>query len=98
MYGAGKDTDPHRYDSIIAALRTEPHPLPLLHAAKFFGVLVEQVLLIGDSLNDSMAARAAGCPIICVPYGYNHGEPVDRLDLDAVIDTLSDVIKLIRKA
>jgi phosphoglycolate phosphatase len=76
----------------------KPHPLPLLHAAKFFGVPVEQVLLIGDSLNDSVAARAAGCPIVCVPYGYNHGEPVDKLDLDAVIDTLPDVIKLIQKA
>ena len=75
----------------------KPHPLPLLHAAKFFGVPVEQVLLIGDSLNDSVAARAAGCPIVCVPYGYNHGEPVDTLDLDAVIDTLPDVIKLIQK-
>jgi phosphoglycolate phosphatase len=76
----------------------KPHPLPLLHAAKFFGVPVEQVLLIGDSLNDSVAARAAGCPIVCVPYGYNHGEPVDRLDLDAVINTLPDVMKLIKKA
>ena len=76
----------------------KPHPLPLLHAAKFFGVPVEQVLLIGDSLNDTVAARAAGCPVVCVPYGYNHGEPVDKLDLDAVIDTLPDVIKLIQKA
>jgi phosphoglycolate phosphatase len=76
----------------------KPHPLPLLHAAKFFGVPVEKVLLIGDSLNDSVAARAAGCPIVCVPYGYNHGEPVDRLDLDAVINTLPDVMKLIKKA
>lgn len=75
----------------------KPHPLPLLHAAKFFGVPVEQVLLIGDSLNDSVAARAAGCPIVCVPYGYNHGEPVETLDLDAVIGTLPDVIKLIQK-
>lgn len=76
----------------------KPHPLPLLHAAKFFGVPVEQVLLIGDSLNDTVAARAAGCPIVCVPYGYNHGEPVDKLDLDAVINTLPDVMKLIQKA
>lgn len=76
----------------------KPHPLPILHAAKFFGVPIEQVLLIGDSLNDSVAARAAGCPIVCVPYGYNHGEPVNTLDLDAVIDTLPDVMKLIQKA
>ncbi len=76
----------------------KPHPLPLLHAAQFFGVPVEQVLLIGDSLNDTLAARAAGCPVFCVPYGYNHGEPVDGLDLDAVIPDLPAVMKLIKRA
>lgn len=75
----------------------KPHPMPLLHAAKFFGVPPEQVLLIGDSLNDAVAARAAGCPVFCVPYGYNHGEPVDGLDLDAVIADLPDAMKLIKK-
>ena len=75
----------------------KPHPMPLLHAAEFFGVPVEQVLLIGDSLNDALAARAAGCPVFCVPYGYNHGEPVDGLDLDAVIDSLPAALKLIER-
>ncbi len=76
----------------------KPHPLPLLHAAEFFGVPVQRVLLIGDSLNDAIAARAAGCPVFCVPYGYNHGEPVDGLDLDAVIDDLPAALKLIERA
>ena len=76
----------------------KPHPLPLLHAAQFFGVPVEQVLLIGDSLNDTIAARAAGCPVFCVPYGYNHGEPVDGLDMDAVIATLPEALKWIERA
>ena len=75
----------------------KPHPMPLLHAARFFGVPPEQVLLIGDSLNDTIAARAAGCPVVCVPYGYNHGEPVDGLDLDAVIPDLSAALTLIEK-
>jgi phosphoglycolate phosphatase len=75
----------------------KPHPMPLLHAAKFFGVPAERVLLIGDSLNDTVAARAAGCPVFCVPYGYNHGEPVDGLDLDAVISDLRAAMKLIKK-
>lgn len=75
----------------------KPHPMPLLHAAKFFGVAPEQVLLIGDSLNDVVAARAAGCPVFCVPYGYNHGEPVEGLDLDAVIPALPDALKLITR-
>jgi phosphoglycolate phosphatase len=74
----------------------KPHPMPLLHAAKFFAVPVEQLLLIGDSLNDAVAARAAGCPVFCVPYGYNHGEPVDGLDLDAVIANLPAALPLIK--
>ena len=76
----------------------KPHPMPLLHAAKFFGIPVERLLLIGDSLNDAVAARAAGCPVFCVPYGYNHGEPVDGLDLDAVIPDLPAALKLIKHA
>ena len=74
----------------------KPHPLPLLHAAKFFDVPVEKLLLIGDSLNDTVAARAAGCPVFCVPYGYNHGEPVDSLFLDAVIANLPAALPLIK--
>ncbi len=76
----------------------KPHPLPLLHAARFFGVPPEQVLFIGDSRNDAIAARAAGCPVFCVPYGYNHGKPVGELDLDAVIEDLSAALKLIERA
>ncbi|OGS91102.1 MAG: phosphoglycolate phosphatase [Gallionellales bacterium GWA2_60_18] len=76
----------------------KPHPLPLLHAARFFGIPIEKLLLIGDSLNDTVAARAAGCPVFCVPYGYNHGEPVDGLDLDAVIADLPAALPLIRRA
>ena len=75
----------------------KPHPLPLLHVAEFFGVPVEQLLMIGDSLNDTLAARAAGCPVFCVPYGYNHGEPVETLDTDAVIANLPAAIPLIKR-
>ncbi len=76
----------------------KPHPLPLQHVAKFFGVPVEKLLLIGDSLNDTLAARAAGCPVFCVPYGYNRGEPVETLDKDAVINRLSDALPLIKRS
>ncbi len=75
----------------------KPHPMPLLHAAKFFGVPIEQLLLIGDSLSDTLAARAAGCPVFCVPYGYNHGEPVEILDLDAVIANLPATMPLMKR-
>jgi phosphoglycolate phosphatase len=91
-----------KYFEIVVAGDTlpkkKPHPMPLLHAAKFFGVPIEQLLLIGDSLNDTLAARAAECPVFCVPYGYNHGEPVETLDLDAVIPNLAAAMPLLKLA
>ena len=91
----------HYFDIVLAGdtlPEKKPSPLPLLHSAKFFGVPVEQLLLVGDSLSDVMAARAAGCPVFCVPYGYNHGEPVETLNVDAVIPDLAGVLSLIRPA
>ena len=73
----------------------KPHPMPLLHAAKFLGAQPAQTLMIGDSRHDVAAARAAACPVFCVPYGYNHGEPMDGLGVDAVIATLPEALKLI---
>lgn len=96
-----KSADLAKYFEIVVAGDTlpekKPHPMPLLHSAKFFGVPIEQLLLVGDSLSDAQAARAAGCPIICVPYGYNHGEPVETLNVDAVIPDLSALMPLIKR-
>ena len=78
--------------------KRKPDPLPLLHACKHFGVEPGELLLIGDSLNDTQAARAAGSPVFCVPYGYNRGRPVAELDLDAVVPSLLEASKLIAKA
>ncbi len=91
-----------KYFEIVLAGDTlpekKPHPLPLLHAAKHFGIPVGKLLLIGDSLSDTAAARAAGCPVFCVPYGYNHGEPVETLEQDAVIKDIPGALALIRRA
>ncbi|MEQ1592102.1 MAG: phosphoglycolate phosphatase [Thiobacillaceae bacterium] len=76
----------------------KPDPLPLRHACEQFGVAPSELLLIGDSLNDTQAARAAGCPVFCVPYGYNRGRSVAELDLDAVVPTLLDASRLVSKA
>lgn len=78
--------------------RRKPDPLPLQHACETFGIQPHELLLIGDSLNDTQAARAAGCPVFCVPYGYNRGRPVTELDLDAVVPTLAEAAKLVVKA
>lgn len=76
----------------------KPDPAPLLHACRGFDVAPREMLFIGDSLNDSQAARAAGCPIFCVPYGYNEGHDVRDLDVDAIVDSLAAAAKLIVKA
>ena len=53
--------------------------------------------MIGDSVNDAQAARAAGCPIFCVTYGYNEGEDVRTLDVDAIVPTLIAAAGLVRR-
>ncbi len=75
--------------------KKKPDPLPLLHACEEFEITPAEMLLIGDSLNDVQAARAAGCHVFVVPYGYNRGRPVDELDVDAVVPSLIEAVKLI---
>jgi phosphoglycolate phosphatase len=75
----------------------KPHPLPLLKTADHFGCAPHELLMIGDSVNDVSAARAAGCPVLCVPYGYNEGEPVDKLDFDDMIGDLSEACDWIER-
>jgi len=75
-----------------AFARKKPDPLPLLQTCVALGSLPEHTLMIGDSSNDAQAARAAGCPVVLVSYGYNHGLPVADVDADAVIDRLDALV------
>ena len=77
--------------------KKKPDPMPLLHACTHFDILPHEMLLIGDSLNDAEAARAAGCHVFCVPYGYNEGRDVRELDCDAIVTSVYDATKLIQK-
>ena len=71
--------------------KQKPDPLPLLHACKHFGISPDHGILVGDSSNDVEAARAAGMPVICVTYGYNHGHDIRASHPDAVVDSLEAV-------
>ena len=71
--------------------RKKPDPLPLLKTCQALGVAPSQALMVGDSSNDAQAARAAGCPVVLVRYGYNHGEPIDRVPADAHVNTLIQI-------
>ena len=75
--------------------RKKPDPLPLLHAAEFFGVSPEESLMVGDSVSDVKAARAAGFRIVCMSYGYNHGEDIRDAGPDAVIDEMTQLLELL---
>jgi len=71
----------------------KPHPMPLLHACERFGTSPEENLHIGDSRHDAAAARAAGCPVFLVPYGYNEGEDVQGIDCDAIVTSLLEAAR-----
>jgi phosphoglycolate phosphatase len=76
----------------------KPHPAPLLHAANFFGITPEKALMVGDSISDVKAARAAGFQIICLSYGYNHGKDIHDSHPDGVIDSLFEIKNLLSVA
>jgi phosphoglycolate phosphatase len=78
--------------------RKKPDPLPLLHAAEYFGVSPADALMVGDSVSDVKAARAAGFGIVCMSYGYNHGVDIRLANPDAVIDSLIEIEGLLEQA
>ncbi|HQT26818.1 MAG TPA: phosphoglycolate phosphatase [Burkholderiales bacterium] len=96
-----KDTGLYGYFEIVLSgdslPKKKPDPMPLLHACRHFGIEPSEMLLIGDSVNDVQAARAAGCSVFCVPYGYNEGNDVRELDSDALVESLLDASGLIEK-
>jgi phosphoglycolate phosphatase len=78
-----------------AFARKKPDPLPLLQTCKALGTAPSRTLMVGDSSNDAAAARAAGCPVVLVSYGYNHGEPVATAAPDAIVDRLDEIPALL---
>jgi phosphoglycolate phosphatase len=75
--------------------RKKPDPLPLLKTCQALGTPPAQTLMVGDSSNDAVAARAAGCPVVLMSYGYNHGEPVAAAGADAVVDRMDQIATLL---
>ncbi|MBX3611853.1 MAG: HAD-IA family hydrolase [Hydrogenophaga sp.] len=68
--------------------RSKPDPLPVIETCRALASAPARTLVVGDSLNDAQAARGAGCPVVLVSYGYNHGAPVHDAGADAVVDRL----------
>ncbi len=71
--------------------RKKPDPLALLKTCEALGALPANTVMVGDSSNDAQAARAAGCPVVLVTYGYNHGEPIEQVPALAHIARLDEL-------
>ena len=75
--------------------RKKPDPLPLLQVCLDFDLAPASVVAIGDSSNDAEAARAAGCWVLAVPYGYNHGRSIHEADSDGIVESLLEAASMI---
>ena len=75
--------------------RKKPDPLPLLKTCEALGSAPARTLMVGDSSNDARAARGAGCLVLLVTYGYNHGEPVRAVDADGFLDSLAGLDRVV---
>jgi len=75
--------------------RKKPDPMPLLQSATKLGIEPKASMMLGDSMSDVKAARAAGFSIICMSYGYNHGEDIRDYHPDAVVDSMAEIKNII---
>jgi phosphoglycolate phosphatase len=78
--------------------RKKPHPDPMLYAAGKLGTTPAETLVVGDSLNDVQSARAAGCAVVVVPYGYREGLALEELGADAVVASVEEAARSITMA
>ena len=67
----------------------KPNRLPVLKTCEALASLPARTLMVGDSSNDAQAARAAGCPVVLVTYGYNHGQPIHNVDADGYVESMA---------
>jgi phosphoglycolate phosphatase len=70
----------------------KPHPEPLLLVAGKLSLSPAELLFVGDSRNDILAAKAAGCPCVGLTYGYNYGEAITLSEPDVVFDHFNDLL------
>ena len=79
-------------------IRRKPHGDMLLAACERMGSQPARSLMLGDSANDVLAARAAGCPVWCVPYGYNEGRAPETLNCDRLVATVEEAaLEILRR-
>jgi phosphoglycolate phosphatase len=86
------------FDAVVSGdsvARKKPDPMPMLHGCKLLGVEPAQAVVIGDSMNDASAGKAAGCRVLLVPYGYNEGRDVRDNEVDGIVGSLLEAAQWI---
>lgn len=73
----------------------KPHPAPMYYLCGKFGLYPKQILFVGDSKNDILAAHSAGCPVVGLTYGYNYNIPISEANPDWVFDDFADILKVV---
>ncbi|MFM9970955.1 MAG: phosphoglycolate phosphatase [Burkholderiales bacterium] len=95
-----RDAGLAKYFSVVVSgdsvARRKPDPMPFTFACSQLGIASNSVLVVGDSANDANAARAAGCRVVCVPYGYREGLAVESLHCDAIVDDVRAAADYVR--
>jgi len=89
------------FDAVVSGdsvARKKPDPDPMLHACALLGVQPAEAVVVGDSMNDASAAKAAGCRVLLVPYGYNEGRDVHAIESDGIVSSLLDAARWISQS
>lgn len=91
-----RELDMYQFFNIVVGGDTlqvaKPEPQPLLFACNELQAKPSETLFVGDSSTDVNAARAAGCPVVCMRDGYNHNTPATELGADEVIDSFCQLL------
>lgn len=88
----------NRFDFVLSGdslERKKPDPAPLHHACQQYQITNHQLLMVGDSENDIIAAHRAGCLSVAVSYGYNYGKPIEASEPDYLIHSMRELLTLL---
>ena len=74
----------------------KPDAYPLVYMCEQLLLKSEEVVMIGDSKNDILAARAANMQSIALTYGYNYGEDISQYNPTFVVDSFEKILKILK--
>ncbi|UTV27964.1 phosphoglycolate phosphatase [Photobacterium atrarenae] len=74
----------------------KPDPYALHWLMEKHCLAASELLMVGDSRNDILAAKAAACYVVGLTYGYNYGQPISASDPDIVLDHFSQLAEVVK--